>query len=82
LDIPIILISLCSKLKIMKKVKIALLSLVSILLVIKIAQYVFIWQNDYSSIMDCIRYKSMLEYLILPMFIVFLYKDLQLKKGV
>jgi hypothetical protein len=66
----------------MKKVKISLLVFVSILLTIKIAQYFFMWQNDQSSIMDCIRYKSLLEYLILPTFIVFLYKDIQLKKGV
>ena len=66
----------------MKKVKITLLVLVSIFLTIKIAQYIFIWQNDHSNIMECIRLKSMLEYLILPTFIIFLYKDIQLKKGV
>jgi hypothetical protein len=66
----------------MKKVKISLLVFVSILLTIKIAQYFFMWQNDQSGIMDCIRYKSLLEYLIIPTFIIFLYKDLQLKKGV
>jgi len=66
----------------MKKVKITLLVLVSIFLTIKIAQYIFIWQNNHSAIMDCIRYKSLLEYLIIPTFIIFLYKDLQLKKGV
>lgn len=66
----------------MKKVKITLLVLVSIFLTVKIAQYIFIWQNDHSNIMECIRFKSMLEYLILPTFIIFLYKDIQLKKGV
>jgi hypothetical protein len=66
----------------MKKVKISLIALVSILFGIKIAQYLFIWQNDHYNIMECIRYKSLLEYLIIPTFIIYLYKDLKLKKGV
>jgi len=66
----------------MKKVKITLLVFVSLLLVIKIAQYFFIWQNDYSGIIECNQYGRILEYLILPTFIVLLYKDIQIKKGV
>jgi hypothetical protein len=75
-------ISLWSKLKIMKKVKIALLVFVLIFGILNITENYLYWVNSNKRIDTEILSHIVLKYFLIPTFVIYLYKDLKLKKEI
>ena len=70
-----------SKLIIMKKVKIILLVLVSVILLLNVFEYYLLWDNVDPFI--CEHYRRIIfKYLITPFVVVYLYNDIKTKKEV
>jgi len=66
----------------MKKIKIAILVLVIIFGILNITENYFYWIHSNKRLDTEMLSNIVLKYLIIPTFIIYLYKDLKFKKGI